>query len=144
MTTVHDVAAYVLRARGPLTAMKLQKLVYYSQAWSLAVNGRPLFPERVRAWANGPVVYELFDRHRRQFVVSHWEGDPEALAPSDRPLIDRVVATYGVLSGDRLSELTHAEVPWREARAGIPVGSPSSREISHVVMRTFFSTQRPP
>src|SRR5258708_19127565 len=92
MTTVHDVAAYVLRARGPLTAMKLQKLVYYSQAWSLAVNGRPLFPERARAWANGPGLYELFDRHRRQLVLSHWEGGPEALAPSAPPLIARGLA----------------------------------------------------
>ncbi len=140
MTTVHDIAAYILRARGPMTAMKLQKLIYYSQAWSLARSRRALFPEKLRAWANGPVVYELFDRHRRQFVVTQWDGDPDALPALDRPIVDWVLTRYGALSGERLSALTHAEAPWREARAGMPVGSPSHREISHDSMRAFYST----
>ena len=39
MATVHDVAAYILKQHGPMTAMKLQKL-----------------QDRIEAWANGPVV----------------------------------------------------------------------------------------
>jgi len=35
MASVHDVAAYILDKRGPMSHMKLQKLVYYCQAWSL-------------------------------------------------------------------------------------------------------------
>ncbi|WP_307850044.1 MULTISPECIES: type II toxin-antitoxin system antitoxin SocA domain-containing protein [unclassified Saccharopolyspora] len=42
-----------------MTAMKLQKLVYYSQAWHLVWDERPLFDEPVQAWANGPVVPDL-------------------------------------------------------------------------------------
>ena len=30
-----DVAKYILKEHGEMTAMKLQKLVYYCQAWSL-------------------------------------------------------------------------------------------------------------
>ena len=30
--SVHDVAAYILEKQGPMTAMKLEKLVYYAQA----------------------------------------------------------------------------------------------------------------
>ena len=32
---VHDVVKYILNQTGPIPAMKLQKLVYYCQAWSL-------------------------------------------------------------------------------------------------------------
>ena len=61
MVSAHDVAAYILRKQGPLSAMKLQKLVYYAQAWSTVWDDQPLFSEAVEAWANGPVVRELYD-----------------------------------------------------------------------------------
>ncbi|HSS48337.1 MAG TPA: type II toxin-antitoxin system antitoxin SocA domain-containing protein, partial [Thermoanaerobaculia bacterium] len=64
MTTVHNVAAYILQKQGEMTAMKLQKLVYYSQAWSLVWDEEPLFAERVEAWANGPVVPDLYREHK--------------------------------------------------------------------------------
>jgi uncharacterized phage-associated protein len=67
MRSVLDVAAYIVQKLGPLTAMKLQKLVYYSQAWSLVWDEKPLFRERVEAWANGPVVRRLFEVHKGQF-----------------------------------------------------------------------------
>ena len=51
---VLDIAAYILCKQGAMTAMKLQKLVYYSQAWSLVWDDKPLFRERIEAWANGP------------------------------------------------------------------------------------------
>jgi uncharacterized phage-associated protein len=59
MASAHDVAAYILSRQGRMTAMKLQKLVYYSQAWSVVWDERPLFPEKIEAWANGPVVRDL-------------------------------------------------------------------------------------
>ncbi|RZK27839.1 MAG: DUF4065 domain-containing protein, partial [Hymenobacter sp.] len=66
---VIDVAAYCLERQGPLGAMKLQKLVYYCQAWHLVVFNAPLYLEEIQAWAYGPVVYELYKQHRGQFVV---------------------------------------------------------------------------
>ena len=64
MAEVVSVAAYVLHKLGYSTTMKLQKIVYYSQAYSLVSRNRPLFTERIEAWVNGPVVPELFDLHR--------------------------------------------------------------------------------
>ena len=59
MTSIFDVAAYVLDKLGVMTTMKLEKLCYYSQAWSLVWDERRLFPERFEAWANGPVGPDL-------------------------------------------------------------------------------------
>ena len=42
MANVDDVAAYILNRQGPMTAMKLQKLCYYSQAWHLVWDSEPL------------------------------------------------------------------------------------------------------
>ncbi|KJE19920.1 Protein of unknown function (DUF4065) [Frankia torreyi] len=111
MATAHDVAAYILRARGPMSTMKLQKLVYYSQAWHLVWEQRPLFPQEIQAWANGPVVYELFDAHRGLYTVGpEWpRGNADALLPDERSSIDAVLDSYGDLSGRQLSHLTHAE-----------------------------------
>ena len=71
-TSAHDVAAFILKESGPMTAMKLQKLVYYCQAWSLVWDEKPLFKEKIEAWANGPVVRALYEKHRGKFKVSSW------------------------------------------------------------------------
>src|SRR5436305_3443094 len=95
MTTAHDVAAYILSKTGEITAMKLQKLVYYSQAWSLVWDEEPLFDERIEAWVNGPVVPDLYRRHRGMFKVSAWPGaDPGSLTDSQRQTIDAVLGYY--------------------------------------------------
>ena len=41
--TVHDSVAYILSKLGQMPAVKLHKLLYYSQAWSLVWDDRPLF-----------------------------------------------------------------------------------------------------
>jgi uncharacterized phage-associated protein len=51
----HDVAAAVLAQVGPMEAMRLQKLVYYSQAWHLAFVDEPIFADTIQAWRDGPL-----------------------------------------------------------------------------------------
>jgi uncharacterized phage-associated protein len=140
MADVHDVAAYILQKRGMMTAMKLQKLVYYSQAWSLVWDERPLFQECIEAWANGPVVRELYNRHRGKFNLSTWEGDPGRIDEDGRGTIDAVLSFYGDKSSQWLSDLTHSEDPWRDARAGLPDGSPCEREITHAAMAEYYGS----
>lgn len=60
MPSALDVAQYILEQQGPMPAMKLHKLLYYAQAWSLVWDDEPLFPERIEAWINGPVIPDLF------------------------------------------------------------------------------------
>lgn len=73
MANVFDVAKYILHKKGPMTTMKLQKLVYYCQAWSLVWDGKPIFEEKIQAWASGPVVRELYNEHRGVFIISDLE-----------------------------------------------------------------------
>lgn len=140
MASAHDVAAYILRALSPMSAMKLQKLVYYSQAWHLVWEEQPLFDEPIEAWANGPVVYDLFQEHRGRFTVSPpWQpGDPGRLSPSQRGVVDAVLANYGALSGRKLSFLTHSEDPWRNARGNLPSTAVSRSIISLESMHDYY------
>lgn len=141
MTTVHDVAAYILRKQGRMTAMKLQKLVYYCQAWSLVWDEKPLFSAKIQAWANGPVVPELYRVHAGQFDMDVWpQGDPGALTQEQRETVDAVLAFYGDKSAQWLSDLTHAEAPWRKARSGLAEGERGDEEITPAVMHEYFST----
>lgn len=144
MANVHDVAADILAKQGEMTAMKLQKLVYYAQAWSLVWDEKPLFPEPIEAWANGPVVYALYNEHRGMFRVSDWpQGDPRKLTKDERETIDAVLKTYGDKSSQWLSDLTHMEAPWRETRSDLPPNVPCRRVISHASMAEYYGSLTP-
>src|SRR4051794_8482787 len=138
MASVQDVADYIIGGRA-MSAMKLQKLVYYSQAWHLARHGKALFPERIEAWANGPVVRELYDHHRGDYSVVQWPwGDRANLTRDERESIDLVLWTYGTKDAQWLSDETHAERPWQQARRGLPPGARSSARIAVAPMRDYY------
>ena len=44
----------------PISNLKLQKLLYYAQAWYLALHNEPLFPESIEAWVHGPAVPPVY------------------------------------------------------------------------------------
>jgi uncharacterized phage-associated protein len=141
MASAHDVAAYILEQRGSMSAMKLQKLVYYSQAWHLVWDDEPLFGEQIQAWANGPVVRELYDVHRGQFTVSRWpRGDGANLSDEQRNTVDVVLEFYGPKSAVWLSEATHREDPWKDARGELPPTVRSNAEISPAAMAEYYSS----
>jgi len=140
IASVHDVAAYILRQRGKMTAMKLQKLVYYCQAWSLVWEERPLFRAPIQAWANGPVIPALYQVHRGKFEVAEWPtGDSSRLDEKARETVDAVIEYYGDRTAQWLSDLTHAEDPWRNAREGIPGGERGSTEITLSELDEYYS-----
>src|SRR5262249_55824259 len=115
MVTALDVAQYILEKQGPMSAMKLQKLVYYSQAWATVWDDEAIFQETIRAWRNGPVVRELWDAHRGQFRVSSIPGaDPYRISSKHSETIDVVLETIGDKSAQWLSDLSHMEDPWKE------------------------------
>jgi uncharacterized phage-associated protein len=141
MVSVHDVAAYILARQGPMSAMKLQKLVYYAQAWSLVWDDRPLFPERIEAWVHGPVAPDLYHDHRGQFELRGWpRGNPAALGEDQRETVDAVLDYYGGRNAQVLSDWTHSEEPWQRARAGLPASERGHAEITLESMMEYYSS----
>ncbi|SNQ47092.1 Prophage ps3 protein 01 [Frankia canadensis] len=142
MPSVHDVAAYILDQAGPMTAMKLQKLVYYSQAWHLVWDDDVLFPEPIEAWANGPVVPALYAQHRGRYTVeAPWRwGSGDALTDAQRESIDEVLNAYGSFTAQQLSVLSHSERPWQEARRGLQPLERGSEVIEPTTMADYYGS----
>ncbi len=136
-----------LASRGdepcPITHMQLQKLMYYAQGWSLALHGRPLFSGHIEAWKHGPVVPSLFrhfTRHGSRPLPSSRADRGTTLTQAERDHVEAVWADYGRFSAARLREMTHAESPWRDARAGLPDDTSSKAPISEDSLRAFFTS----
>ena len=143
MAAVVDVAAYILDSMNKrVTTMKLQKLLYYCQGWHLAWEARKIFDAEIQAWANGPVVREIYDLHRGGYLIEPpWprQGDPSALSDDESTTVDAVLEAYGDWTAEQLSRTTHRERPWREARKGLSITAPSSRPIDTDVMQDYFT-----
>lgn len=136
-----DVAAYILKKMGPMSTMKLQKLVYYSQAWSLVWDDAPMFTEDIEAWVHGPVVKKLYVMHRGEFSVGAIPGgDPAKLGDDAKETIDMVLEYYGKFSGGDLSAMTHSEKPWIDARLGCDPNEASGSVISLASMAEYYSS----
>ena len=144
MTSIKAVANYILKRLGFVSTMKLQKLAFYSQAYSLAVYNAPLFESDFQAWANGPVCPELFYLHRGRFIVGPGElgssDQAASLSQIERKSIDAVLAVLGEYDGNALSNLTHQERPWIDARGDIGDGERCSNVISKEAIKAFYSS----
>lgn len=142
MTNADDVAALILSRFDRLTTMKLHKLVYYSQCWNLARTGIPLFNESIQAWQQGPIVPELYRRHKGAYALANWPaGDASALTGEQKTVVDWVIAQYGNFSPEELSAMTHAELPWQSARGDLPESASSQAIIQHNVMADYYGRQ---
>ena len=141
MPTARDVAQYILETLGATSTIKLQKLVYYCQAWALVWTAKPLFADRIEAWANGPVIPNLYFAHQGKLSVSPEDaiGDSSALSLLDKQVVDSVLPTYSDKKPFWLVELTHLEEPWKEARHGYFPGQRCNVEISHASMAEYYS-----
>lgn len=142
MCSAIDVADYILEEKGRMSTFQLQKLIYYCQAWGLAVNGAGMFPEPVKAWANGPVVYDVFQRHAGRYTVvaSDMGGDRTRIPDEALPVLDAVIASYGGLTGDEIRDLTHSEAPWADAYNG--QSGLAAATISDDAMRDYYAGLR--
>lgn len=126
--------AVIFRAREKgifVNHLKIQKLVFFTHAWLLALHGVPAVRERPEAWAYGPVFDALFHRlkNRRRDAIRDCirfadvtTNAFQALMPSRKDerfwdVLEQVLDRYGRLTERRLSTLAHVPGgPWDQAR----------------------------
>lgn len=129
---------------GNICNLKLQKLVYYAQAWHLAFFGKKLFEDRIEAWIHGPAVRPLYGMYKEfgfnpiPYIGGANDSD---FSPSQLSLLKEVWNIYGKYDGAFLEALTHSELPWQQARVGLDAGDPSRREITPESMRAFYASK---
>jgi len=143
---VQDVGRYFLylanQEKEPITNKKLQKLVYYAQAWSLVLNNKKLFNEPIEAWVHGPAVRSLYIQYKKfvfEPIQEEIKADTLNISEEAKNLLNKVWKAYGKLDAGYLEILTHSEVPWREAREGLQHYESSNNEISLKTMKIYYS-----
>lgn len=124
-----------------ITHLKLQKLIYYAQAWSLALpeRARPLFDEDLQAWAHGPVAESVFHEYKQ----AGWAalGAPEDvpdIAEDDEEHLREILAVFGEFSAKHLERMTHSEDPWLHARGDLPPEARSNAVITKDHMTAYY------
>lgn len=124
-----------------LDKLKLQKLLYYAQAWNLVFNKKILFDEEIEAWVHGPVVpsiYYLFKDFNFFAPQTIDEKCFDSFSNDEKRILDEVWEVYGKYDGSYLENLTHNELPWQEARKGIEELQPSKKVILVETMQSFY------
>jgi len=80
-----------------------------------------------------------YQKHRGQFAVRTWpNGVPAKVSGEVKKTIDSVLSFYGDKAGQWLSELTHKERPWLDARKGLSDDDRGNREISLAALAEYY------
>ena len=142
--SVFDVADYIIqkwpRTRKPLSSVKLHQLLYYSQAWHLVWDKKPLFKEAIFAWANNPIIKELYKQQKGLFELkSIQDGDIKKLSSEQKKIVGKIIQSYGRKESQWLKDLIHLEDPWKKARKGLRPFERGNQKISIDEMYKYYS-----
>ncbi|MGX5633707.1 Panacea domain-containing protein [Bacillus thuringiensis] len=144
-TSITNVANYFLHLSSPgtprgISPLKLQKLSFYAQALSYAINEKPLFDEDFQAWVHGPVSPDLYYKFKefRSKDIDSKISRPE-MDSNDANVIRLVWNMYGAKDGKFLENKTHNEAPWQNARKGLNYYDHSNKIIDKDEIEKYYS-----
>lgn len=138
--SAHDVARELRQRLPSAGTVKLHKLLYYCQGWHLAWTGESMFKEEIQAWANGPVVADVW----RDEKYGQSAPEPARLDSSMLATLGYVVSRYGRMNGRQLIVQTHDETPWRQVSLSDSENDmwvTSNPEITHAALRDYFANE---
>ena len=146
MLTCHDIGKYFIwlahETGSFISNLKLQKLVYYSQAWHLAVYKEPLFEEDFEAWVHGPVIKKLYNKYKHyQWKLIEEEVEEPNFPEEVRDFLEEVAEVYFSYNAYDLERMTHLEDPWRSARGNLAQDAPSNEIITKESMKNYFEAR---
>jgi uncharacterized phage-associated protein len=149
--SVHDVCDYLIvrltEAAVYLNVLKLQKLLYYVQAWHVTFfGGRRCFDSAFEAWVHGPVSPPIYRRFRDSKSLYSTVGTEDCrpdfnldnIPAKIQAHINSVLEVYAPLTDDQLEIMTHEEAPWIKARDGYAPGQRCQVAISEAEMQAYY------
>lgn len=142
---------YILKHYGPMSHLKLQKLVFYCDAYSLAYFGKPLIEDNFEAWVHGPVCRRLYDSLKDKsklysdvaYTSDGDDADKEfaSLTFDQQSLINNILSQLSSWSSFELEASTHQEDPWKNARKGYNEADKCSVLIKKDDMKEYYSKE---
>jgi len=147
-------AEYIAQKTGSMSHLKLQKLLFYVEAYHLAYFGESIINDEFEAWVHGPVSRKVYNA-LKDFSILHAEiqytkGNDEytpmeiisnKITKDQLMLIGDVLDSLGDKSALELENFTHSELPWIEARNGLHSADKSTRLISKETMKNYYKEE---
>lgn len=127
-------------AGDSITHLKVQKFLYFAEAWHQVIVEKELFDEPIEAWAHGPVIRDVYAK----FADYGWQAlEPIDSPPAEFPketqeILELVVDLYDQFTAKQLEELTHTDKPWLEARGDIAPEARCANVISKAAIKSYF------
>lgn len=151
MYSINDIVDYIILkvkaedSFASLINLKLQKLLYYIQAWSYGINNKPLFNGEFQAWIHGPVNKTIYDRFNiskylySEINLSDVMNSNVTLADNDAEFVDFILENYLKYSGAELEKLSHSEPPWKKTRGSLGSNERCEKVISSELMKEYYA-----
>lgn len=138
MYDVLDICRYAINYSNKknygISNLKLQKILYFIQAYFLLQTHKPCFRENIEAWDFGPVVPEAYHEYKQYgsgdipTVKSYLQFDSDdiwnvervayddtLIKTEDKELINSVIDKFADYSATDLVSITHNQAPWKDA-----------------------------
>ena len=121
-----------------ISNLKLQKLLYFCQAFLLVFSEKPMFKEEIYAWKYGPVVKEVYEKYKehKNRPLSNTQGSN--LDSKTKKMVGEVLQTFGGYSAIRLMEITHSHKPWKDLQKKIEKGE-LDLVITHKAIKKYYT-----
>lgn len=123
MLSATSVSSYFIEkssktSENDLTNLKLQKILFYTQAECLKQTNNPLFAENIEAWKYGPVVPAIYDwlRGCGAYPITTFDvqTDTSEIDEVKQRLLDTIWNAYSKYSAGYLVDRTHESgSPWQ-------------------------------
>lgn len=138
MYDVIDVANYIVNVsiekNAAITNLKLQKILYYTEAAFLIEANKECFYEDFEHWRHGPVIPEVYSKFRKYLNSKITDEQPSAqIDDFDKKIINKVIDSNINIDAWTLVEKTHDEKPWKETS--------TNEIISKVSIKKFFNNE---
>lgn len=144
---------YIIKHYGPMSHLKLQKLLFYCDAYHLAYFEQELVKDEFEAWVHGPVCRKVYDSFKDKsilysdieynYVPGSIDVDAEfnKLTTSQQELVKDVLNTLSTWTGLELEQTTHSELPWIKARQGYGEADICHSIISKDTTKEFYKKE---
>ena len=150
-TSANTIAEFIIRKYGSMSHLKLQKILFYCEAYHLAYTSHSLFPEEFEAWVHGPVSRVIYAKLKGAGMYSDidYTGDSKVspdellsgLSSDQVDILNNVISQLSTWTALELESATHKESPWIDARNGCAPSDKCTNTITKESMRKFYSME---
>lgn len=122
-----DVSSYIInyctKRDYLMSNLKLQKILYFSQAYFLLSKHEPCFDDTIEAWDIGPVIPAAYKEYKKYgsgniWIMNHCLEEDcynDIILDDDKKLICAVVDRFADYSAADLARITRNQSPWMDA-----------------------------